>query len=78
MAQPPIQLLAERIIGAKGPDYFMAIQTLRMYMKGLSDAAFEAQVREADNPDIFSVLWSAGLSWVRQGVVSEKWEELEK
>lgn len=75
--KPTIQILAERLIEAKGTDYYITGMALAMYVHNLSDVDFLGEIMKVTNPKIFGVLWSVGLTRYQQGVVSQRAEELE-
>lgn len=76
--QPAIQILAERLIEARGYEHYLAYVALKSYIESLDDVAFGLEIDRVTNPDIFRYLMSIGLPMRRQSVVSLKWRELEK
>jgi len=73
---PVIQNLAERLVEARGVDYYYATEALRAYMKRLTDIEFSKEVDAITNPDIIRYLWAMGLLARRQSVAALKYKEL--
>lgn len=74
----PIQQLAERMMAGNGMNYRFAYSHLKAELARLTDADFAEAVARVDNPGIFRYLYSAGLSFKRQQICTERWEELTK
>lgn len=75
---PAIQVLAEKARMSFGTDYFISVNALRHYIAQLSDLEFEQEMGLINNPYIFGVLWSVGLSFPQQAIASKRHKELEK
>lgn len=73
---PTIQILAEKLVAAKGADYFITQEALRGYINKLTDIEFAREVDRIDRPEIIRYLWAAGLSRGRQSVAALKYKEL--
>lgn len=76
MSQPTIQILAEKVIEASGIDWNLAHRTLQSYAHGLTDERFQMEVSRVTNPKIFNILWSIGLTSVRQDMCTKRAGEL--
>ncbi|MBA7574924.1 hypothetical protein ES708_16740 [subsurface metagenome] len=73
---PTIQILAEKLVTARGVDYYIATEALQGYLGKLTDVEFALEVDQIDNPDIIRYLWAMGLSRGRQSVAALKYKEL--
>jgi len=76
MAQPPIQRLAEELMQARGVAHYRLRRALMMYIRQISIEEFEAQIDRVTNPKIFDYLWSVGLTWEQQRIVTLKAEKM--
>ena len=74
--KPTIQILAEKLIAARGLNYARAYNALKFHLSGLDDLSFLAEMAEVENPDIFRYLWSVGMSLRWQQIATKRWEEL--
>jgi len=73
---PTIQILAERLIVARGAEYFDVYKALKDYLEGIDDAEFQRQVKEIDNREVLGYLLSTGLPMDRILMVAERGREL--
>lgn len=74
--KPTIQILAEKLIPARGLDYQVAFRALKFHLSGLDEVSFLAEMTKVTNPDIFRYLWAAGMPYSFQQIASRRWEEL--
>lgn len=77
-SQPTIQRLAEKVVEARGAQYLFTMKALKLYLERLNLTEFEEEISRVTNPKVFTVLWAAGLSAIRQVSASKKWRELEE
>jgi len=73
---PTIQILAERLIVARGAEYYDTYVALKDYLKGIDNAEFQRQVKEIDNREVLGYLLSTGLPMDRILMVAERGREL--
>lgn len=76
MAKPTMQILAEKVEEASGLEWGIAHRSLRSYVHNLTNEQFQEEVKRVDTKAVFSILWSVGLSGVRQDMCYKRIEEL--
>jgi len=74
---PVIQILAERLIVARGAEYYDHFIALKNYLKAIDDDEFQSQVKEIDNREILGYLLATGLPWSRIWMIAIRGRELE-
>jgi len=74
---PVIQILAERLITARGAEYYDHFIALKNYLKAIDDNEFQRQVKEIDNREILGYLLATGLPWSRIWMIAIRGRELE-
>jgi len=74
--KPPVQILGEKLMEARGLDYSLAYEALKEHLRGLSDMEFLDEMVKVTEPDIFKYLWSVGLSFRQMQLARQRWEEL--
>jgi len=73
---PVIQILAERLIVARGAEYYDTYVALKDYLKGIDDAEFQRQVKEIDNREVLGYLLAVGLSMDRILILAARDREI--
>lgn len=71
-----IQILAEKMMIARGMEYRIASVSLKHHIDGLNEVAFLNEMTITDNPDIFNHLLSIGLPRAKQDMAMARYDEL--